>query len=84
MVTHTRDEARLFISIIQQLGAGPGTGLSALAPASIVDGYRQTWPGAAGATRLLGTNGPEVVPYPEQRSRALWAADDLGPFRPEA
>jgi para-nitrobenzyl esterase len=188
LVTHTRDEARLFISINQQLGAGPGAGLSALAPASVVDGYRRTWPdaapdrlyetlysdvlvrmpavhlaeahagsggrtfvaevtvespalgachgidvpllfgtyataqarmllggmpseavraagealrrawtdfalrgdpgwpaftGAAGPTRLLGTNGPEVVPYPEQRSRALWAVDDLGPFRPE-
>jgi para-nitrobenzyl esterase len=45
------------------------------------------WPaftGAGGPTRLIGTNNPEVVPYPEQRSRALWLVDDLGPFRPEA
>ncbi len=45
------------------------------------------WPaftGAGGPTRLIGTNNPEVVPYPEQRSRALWSVDDLGPFQPEA
>jgi para-nitrobenzyl esterase len=45
------------------------------------------WPaftGSGGLTRLLGTGDPEVVPYPEQRSRALWPVDDLGPFRLEA
>jgi hypothetical protein len=45
------------------------------------------WPaftGAGGPTRLFGTDGPEAVPYPEQRSRALWSVHDLGPFRPEA
>lgn len=189
LVTHTRDEARLFVSINQQLDVGPRADLSALAPSSIVGGYRRTWPDAApdrlyemlysdvlvrmpavhlaeahassggrtfvgevtvesptlgachgidvplvfgtyataqarmllggtpsdairaagdelrrgwtdfalhgdpgwpaftgvgGPTRLLGTNDPEVVPYPEQRSRALWSVDDLGPFRPEA
>lgn len=104
---------RLFVSINQQLDAGPRAGLSALAPSSIVDGYRRAWPYSApdrlyetlysdvlvrmpavhlagahassgGPTRLLGTNGPEVVPYPEQRSRALWPVDDPGPFRPGA
>jgi para-nitrobenzyl esterase len=189
LVTHTRDEARLLITINEQLNGGPGAALSALAPSSIVDGYRRTWPdaspdrlyetlysdvlirmpavhlaeahassggrtfmgevtvespvlgachgidvpllfgtyatpqarmllggppsdairaagdelrrawtdfalhgdpgwpaftGSGGPTRLLGTTGPEVVPYPEQRSRTLWPVDDLGPFRLEA
>ena len=189
LVTHTRDEARLFISINQQLGGGQPADLSALAPPSIVDGYRRAWPDAApdflyetlysdvvmrmpavhlaeahassggrtfmgevtaespvlgachgidvpllfgtygtgaaqmllggepsdairaagdelrrawtdfarhgdpgwpaftgtgGPTRLFGTNGPEVVPYPEHRSRDLWSVDDLGPFGLEA
>ena len=184
LVTHTRDEARLFISINEQLDLGPHGDLTALAPAAVVDGYRRTWPDAApeqlyrtlysdvlfrmpavhlaeahagsggrtflgevtvesptlgachgidvpllfgtyatptarmllgtpseemraagdalrrawtdfaihgdpgwpafaargGPTRLLGTGEPVVVPYPEERSRALWSVDDLGPF----
>jgi para-nitrobenzyl esterase len=183
LVTHTRDEARLFIWINDQLDVGPHD-LTALASAAIVDGYRQTWPdatpewlyetlysdvlirmpaahlaeahagsggrtflgevtvesptlgachgidvplvfgtyatpqarmllgtpseemlaagdalrrawtdfvshgdpgwpsfaGRGGLTRLLGTGEPVVVPYPEERSRALWSVDDLGPF----
>ncbi|SHN12762.1 para-nitrobenzyl esterase [Cryptosporangium aurantiacum] len=183
LVTHTRDEARLFISINAQLDVGPQD-LVTLAPAAVADGYRRTWPDAApdqlyetlysdvlirmpaahlaeahaetggrtfagevtvesptlgachgidvpllfgtyetpqarmllgtpsdeiraagdalrrawtefarcgdpgwpeftgrgGPTRLLGTGDPVVVPYPEERSRALWSVDDLGPF----
>jgi para-nitrobenzyl esterase len=186
LVTHTRDEGRLFIAIKQQLGTELG-GISDVAPPVIADGYHRAWPdadpgrlfetvysdvlvrmpavhlaeahagaggrtfmgevtvapsdlgachgidvpllfgtydtaparmmlgdpvtdeiraagdalrrawtdfvlcgdpgwpaftGAGGPTRIFGTGGPEVVPYPEQRSRALWAVDDLGPFRP--
>ncbi len=41
LVTHTRDEARLFVSVNQQLDVGPRADLSALAASSIVDGYRR-------------------------------------------
>ncbi|MFI5952783.1 carboxylesterase/lipase family protein [Cryptosporangium sp. NPDC051539] len=182
LVTHTRDEGRLFVSINRQLGVEPPDDLTVLAPPAVVDGYRRAWPseqvhetlysdvlvrmpaahlaeahagsggrtflgevtvespalgachgidvplvfgtygapsaqlllggappdeiraagdrlrrawtdfarhgdpgwptfGARGGpTRLLGVDRPAVVPYPEERSRALWTLDHLGPF----